>query len=239
MVPLWYQHCAPQYQTLLSSIPSQTTTPAWFNNRIIPKSIPLLPLPPIFLPNQPLMTMPSLPPLPTATPTSLQSLPFIQKSLSLPSSSLASFPVTLLRGDRLLIPHTANSKFTMIKEILSTKELCNNVLLLYFSRAGCYFHVVFCSAPDGFNTGEEFCIPAKWQSLCKVAKMPEANVRNGIVLRNIEFGEEIIICKDSEGPNEMQEVNKKILGIQLNEEILEKESNQKLEMLEQRSTEAG
>uniref|UniRef100_A0A0R3RS68 Zinc finger protein n=1 Tax=Elaeophora elaphi TaxID=1147741 RepID=A0A0R3RS68_9BILA len=89
----------------------------------------------------------------------------------------------------------------VIKDILSKREYCDNVLLLCFSRAGRYFHVVFCSSPDGFSTGDQFSIiqmPAKWQSLCKAANMEEANVRNGIVLRNIEFGEEIIICNESE-----------------------------------------
>ncbi|EJD73444.1 hypothetical protein LOAG_15477, partial [Loa loa] len=41
-------------------------------------------------------------------------------------------------------------------------------------------------------------MPPKWQSLCKAANIEEANIRNGIVLRNIEFGEEIIICNEPE-----------------------------------------
>lgn len=41
-------------------------------------------------------------------------------------------------------------------------------------------------------------MPAKWQSLCKASNIEKANIRNGIILRNIKFGEEIIICNESE-----------------------------------------
>lgn len=94
--------------------------------------------------------------------------------------------------------HYFRLNFTVIKDILSTREHCDNVLLLCFSRAGQYFHVVFCSAPEGFSSGEEFSIPSKWQSLCKAANVEEANVRrNGIVLKDIKFGEEIIVYDES------------------------------------------
>ncbi|VDK80641.1 unnamed protein product [Litomosoides sigmodontis] len=87
---------------------------------------------------------------------------------------------------------------TVINDIVSTGECCENVLLLCFSCAGRYFHVVFCSATNGFNAGDQFNMPAKWQSLCKASNIEKANIRDGIVLRNIAFGEEIVVCNESE-----------------------------------------
>ncbi|EJW74482.1 hypothetical protein WUBG_14610, partial [Wuchereria bancrofti] len=41
-------------------------------------------------------------------------------------------------------------------------------------------------------------MPSKWQSLCKAANKEKANIWNGIILRPIEFGQEIIICNEPE-----------------------------------------
>ncbi|VIO88446.1 Zinc finger, C2H2 type family protein [Brugia malayi] len=115
--------------------------------------------------------------------------------------STIPFPVTLIRGDKLQMVNLQlqlTSNETVIKDILSSKEYCDNVLLICFACAGRYFHVIFCSAPNGFNRGDQLSIPSKWQSLCKTANKEEANIWNGIVLRPIEFGQEIIICNEPE-----------------------------------------
>ncbi|VDO32349.1 unnamed protein product [Brugia timori] len=115
--------------------------------------------------------------------------------------STIPFPVTLIRGDKLQMVNLQlqlTSNETVIKDILSSKEYCDNVLLICFACAGRYFHVIFCSAPNGFNRGDQLTIPSKWQSLCKTANKEEANIWNGIVLRPIEFGQEIIICNEPE-----------------------------------------
>lgn len=71
-------------------------------------------------------------------------------------------------------------------------------------------------------------MPSKWQSLCKVANVEEANIRNGIVLRNIEFGEEIIICNESEA-----------LLLESSKMLQNNMKDQQLEMMQQELTETG
>lgn len=48
------------------------------------------------------------------------------------------------------------SKIAVIKDIISNGEHCDNLLLLYITYAGRYFHVVLCSVSNGFSIGDQF-----------------------------------------------------------------------------------
>ncbi|VDN91592.1 unnamed protein product [Brugia pahangi] len=167
-------------------------------------------------------------------PSSSSSSP---STLTLPSllptdlfMSTIPFPVTLIRGDKLQMVNLQlqlTSNESVIKDILSSKEYCDNVLLICFACAGRYFHVIFCSAPNGFNRGDQLTIPSKWQSLCKTANKEEANIWNGIVLRPIEFGQEIIICNEPE-----------TLTLEPSKMLQNDKEGQQLEMIQQGLTHA-
>ncbi|VDP21810.1 unnamed protein product [Onchocerca flexuosa] len=199
--PIWSQN----FTSFHPIFPLLSQTSSLFAERTTSKNIPSL--------------LPSVSSLPSFLPTD----PFM--------STVTPFSVTLIRGDKL---ETINlrlqltSNENVIEDILSTREHCDNVVLLCFSRAGQYFHVVFCSAPDGLNIGDQFNMPAKWQSLCKEANIKKANIRNGIVIRNIEFGEEIIICNEVEA-----------LLLEPSKMLQNDKQGQQLEMKQQKLNETG